>query len=244
MRCWAFWIGIIAVVTANGQALKERALGEAVARDIERRDGKIEDPAILEYLQRVENRIAAAAGATPLEVRLTRSTLQSASLLPNGVLYVSGGLLERMQNEAELAGLFAHEMAHGPWFTSRVQQLSIPLLFPSCVLASPVALASSRERREPEFQATESAVKTLQAAGYEPEAVIDLFSKLSYEHPMWSKAILSDDLIGIRAGLDSDVAPAAGYTVDSSAFREQHSLFLKILRPEADRKPPSSLQPR
>ena len=79
---------------------------------------RINDPSIAEYVQRVENRLALAAGVMPLEIRLTRNAKSNALILPNGILYISSGMLDRMASEAELAGLLAHETAHLPWETS------------------------------------------------------------------------------------------------------------------------------
>jgi hypothetical protein len=237
MRHRAVFIGSVAVLLASSvpgqvsppQIQRDIALGQTVAKDIERRDGRIDDASIGDYLQRIEKRIASAAGVKPAEVRVTRSTLLSVTLLPNGVLYLSGGLLERIDSEAELAGLLAHEMAHGPWAALPGSPLAtIPLIGPSCVLSSPFVLGGT-QRREPELQATETAVKTLKAAGYDPEAVLDLFSKLSYEQPRWSKAIVSDDLLNLRATLDSDVPPVGGYLVDASEFRQVHEKLSVIL---------------
>src|SRR5580704_13121594 len=91
---------------------KDWALGQRLAQDLERRDGRINDPAIVGYLQRIENQIALAIGGKPLEVRVTRGSDRYAFLLPHDVLYLSGSLLERIENEAELAGLLAHQLAH------------------------------------------------------------------------------------------------------------------------------------
>jgi predicted Zn-dependent protease len=97
-------IAAMAYGQAPGLTAKERAVSEKLGQDIERQSARINDPALNDYLQRIGNRIALAAGANPLNVRVTASSLQTASLLPNGVLYISGGLLERMESEAELAG--------------------------------------------------------------------------------------------------------------------------------------------
>ena len=132
MRHWALWMGTLAVINTlprparcqtSAQIQKERALGEGIAKDIERQAVRINDPSIIDYLQRIEDRLALAAGVKPLEVRLTRNPMLSALVLPTGVLYISGGLLERIASEAELAGLLAHEMAHGPWQTFSPKQV-------------------------------------------------------------------------------------------------------------------------
>ena len=63
-------------------------------------------------MQRVEDGVAAAAGITPHEIRITRGFKWYRFLLPQGVLYISEGLLERISSEGELVGLLAHELGH------------------------------------------------------------------------------------------------------------------------------------
>ena len=100
------------VDAGSSEIRKEWVLGEHIARDLDQRDGRVDDVPLLAYLQRVEIRITAVTGAGPAEIRVTRSSQPSASLLPNGVLYLSIGMLARMQTEAELAGVLAHQLAH------------------------------------------------------------------------------------------------------------------------------------
>ena len=252
VRHRAFLVGIIAVICvlvnlASGQtpAQKLHAFGEGLAHDIDRKADRINDPPIIEYLQRIENRIAIAAGVKPLEVRLTRNEMSSAVLLPNGVLYLSSALLEQLRSEAELAGLLAHELAHGPWETSPTTHATISMLMPPCVLSSPAMMPAGwiaagwiKDRLEREQQATAAAVKTLETAGYDPEAVLELLSKLSYNNPAWSKAIVSDDLLDLRAPLEAAVPPADGYLIDGSEFLQMHGRLATLLGHGA-RRPPS-----
>ena len=243
MRHWTLCIGSLAALCAlaPAQTQKQRALGDALAKDIDRQVQRINDPSIIEYLQRVENRLALAAGVKPLELRLVRNAKLSARLLPNGVLYISSGLLERIESEAELAGLLAHEQAHLPWPPSSLSQTqAIPLVFlPVCVLQGSAIMPVGwiKERREPEMQATAAAVKTLKAAGYDPEAVLELFSKLSYENPPWSKAIVSGDLFDLRATLETDLPPPGGYLIDGSGFLQMHARLARLVGQEARNTP-------
>jgi hypothetical protein len=69
-----------------------------------------------------------------------------------------------------------------------------------------------------ERQATAAAVAFLKTVGYDPEGVLDLLSKLAYEHPQWAEAIAARDLLDLREGLEGDALPAAGYRLGSSEF--------------------------
>jgi predicted Zn-dependent protease len=223
--------------SSSSQVGKEWTLGQHPAQDLEIKDGKIDDATIVGYLQRIENQIALAVGAKPFEVRLTRSSDQYASLFSNGVLYISGGLLERIESEAELAGLLSHQLAHMEQKTTEGRQ-------PACILESQIGRAE--DQRELELQATAAAVRHLKVAGYEPSAVLDLLSKLAYEHPGWAKAILPEDLLNLRVTLETDAPPSAGYLIDSSEFIQQHTKLLAVLghsSTEKKRKHPSLASP-
>ncbi len=103
-------------------------------------------------------------------------------------------------------------------------QVTAVVLWPECVLAS--QLAPSRwveDHRESELLATKAAVQILSVAGYEPSAIIDLLSKLAYEHPIWAKAIVPEDLLSLRDIVQTNVPPQAGYLIDSSGFVQQHA---------------------
>ncbi len=193
---------------ATPQVAKEWTFGRNVSRDLEGRDGRIYDPRITGYLQRVENAVASIIPAAPAEIRLTHSSDRYASRLPGGALYLSAGLLERIDSDAELAGLFAHLLAHAQ---------------EGCVLGSPQA-PEAADARERERRATAAAIGYMKAAGYDPAGVLDILSKLSYEHPPWARAILPGDLMEFRAATEPDALPPGAFRIDSSDFRGAHAL--------------------
>jgi len=215
---------------APTQAGKEQAPGSRAGRDLEKSDGKIDDPTIIRYLQRLENKLARTIGVPPAEVRLTRSSDLYVSLPDNSVLYISGGLLQRIENEAELAGLLAHELAHAQ--AARAATGAGPETGTSregCVLQSKLAPAGNESARERELQATTSAVGYLKTTGYDPAAVLDLFSKLAYEHPAWAKAIVPEDLLALRTKTEAEAVPPGGFRVDSSEFVQVHAMLETVL---------------
>jgi hypothetical protein len=97
------------------------------------------------------------------------------------------------------------------------------------------------EVHERELQATTASVKGLKAAGYEPSAILHLLSKLAYEHAAWAKAILSEDLLHLRATLEGDIPPSEGYLIDSSEFMQQRAKFVAAIDHAAKRTRPPSL---
>ena len=246
MRTRLEWIAGLSVVAsaALGQPVptapsapqihKEWALGKQMAQDLDSRDGRIDDPVLIQYLQRIENRIAASAGQKPLEIRLTQSSKEYATVLVNGVQYLSAGLAKRLENEMELAGLLAHQLAHVAGGTT-TQITGIPAHVPPCVLSPFGNPGGIEQARSQEQQATVQAVGYLKAAGYDPAGALDLFSKLAYEHPAWSQAIVTEDLLSLRSAIESQEPPPGGYRVSTNEFSEQHDNLLKLLDAAARR---------
>lgn len=92
------------------------------------------------------------------------------------------------------------------------------MYFGECVVAPAVPPKSVESMRESEYRANAVATGYLKAAGYDPAGVLDLFSRLAYDHPMWARAIVPEDLLRLRAGIEAETAPPGGYIIDSSRF--------------------------
>jgi len=245
MRGWFVRIaGLSAVCSLVGPALsqpvpttpsppqihKQWVLGKQMAQDLDNRDGLIDDPALTQYLQRIEDRLAAAVGQKRLEIRLTRTSKVYATILDDGVQYLSAGLVERLENEMELAGLLAHQLAHRQvGGATTVQGSGIPVYVPPCVLSPSGIPGGNGTRRNEEQRATVQGLGYLKAAGYDPTGLLDLFSKLAYEHPAWAQAIVPEDLLRLRGTIEDEEPPPAGYRVNTSEFAEQHDNLIASL---------------
>ncbi|MEO8663572.1 MAG: hypothetical protein ABI693_34265 [Bryobacteraceae bacterium] len=214
---------LIFAASTLGQIHKEITLGRDLAAELDLKDGRLNDPPLVAYLQTVADRMAASASSKQVEIRLTRSSDRYARLQPHRVLYLSAGLVRQLENEAELAGLLAHMLVHAgtPYAPFRADS-AIPLFVPSCALTSTSFLMLATGGRELERDATAAAVNTLRAAGYEPTAVLDFLSRLTYQAPALARAIVPEDLINLRTQIEDDI-PGAGYRIDSSQFRQQRA---------------------
>src|SRR3954451_2551829 len=92
---------------------KEIALGKQLAQEVERQAKIVDDPVIAEYVNRVgQNLVRNSDAKVPFTIKVIDSEEINALALPGGFLYVSSGLLVASENEAELAGIMAHEIAH------------------------------------------------------------------------------------------------------------------------------------
>ena len=203
----------------TSQVSKTWELGRGLAdqldpfvRHVEHKDPPVEF--LGDYVQRVEDRIAAAAGVKPNEIRITWGTEWYGFLVPDRRLYLSIGLLERVSSEGELAGLLSHELAHA--------NAKLGVEFQQCALAAGY-LPIQRNPRALEGFATQRAIGYMKTSGFDPSAMLDVFSKISYENQRWSKAIVAEDLLKLRVALEAEPEPTGGYAIDGSEFAKFHA---------------------
>jgi predicted Zn-dependent protease len=170
---------------------KERALGEAMAAQVDRGSKFIADPEIRDYIERLAQKIARYSDAeVPFTVKVIDSPDRRVFALPGGFLYVYKGLIVDLDSEAELAALMAHEIAHvaarhATRFATRQygwNLLSIPLTF----FAGPASLATrqigplslKKFSRHSEIEADLLGIEYQYAAGYDPQVFVEALEKL------------------------------------------------------------------
>src|SRR5258708_11803181 len=92
---------------------KEIGLGKQLAQDVERQAKIIDDPIIAEYVNRVgQNLVRNSDAKVPFTIKVIDSEDVNAFALPGGFFFVNSGLILKADNEAELAGVMAHEIPH------------------------------------------------------------------------------------------------------------------------------------
>ncbi len=97
----------------GGSQEKEMAIGRQLAAEVEQQSKLVEDPIITEYVNRVGQNIVLHSDAkVPFTIKVIDSDEVNAFALPGGFFYVNRGLILAADNEAELAGVMAHEIAH------------------------------------------------------------------------------------------------------------------------------------
>lgn len=174
---------------------KEIAIGKQLAMEIERQAKLVDDPIISEYVNRVgQNLVRNSDVKVPVSIKVIDSDEVNAFALPGGFFFVNTGLILRADNEAELAGVMGHELAHiaarhGTRQATRGQIAnfaSIPLLFmggwtgyairQAAGLAIPMTFLTFS--RGFEAEADLLGIQYLYKAGYDPSSYVDFFEKL------------------------------------------------------------------
>src|ERR1700693_3763567 len=92
---------------------KEIALGKQMAQQVERQAKIINDSIVAEYVNRVgQNIVRNSDCKVPFTIKVIEDESVNAFALPGGFFFVNTGLILKADNEAELAGVMAHEIAH------------------------------------------------------------------------------------------------------------------------------------
>jgi predicted Zn-dependent protease len=174
---------------------KEVKMGRQMAADVDRYSKFVDDPIVLEFVNRVTQNIVINSDIkVPVTVKVIDSSEINAFALPGGFLYVNRVLIEAADNEAELAGVLAHEAAHiaarhGVEQASKgnlISWASLPLIFLggwggfiiNQAAGIAVPLTFLKFSRGAEKEADRLAAQYLWKTGYDPHALITFFEKL------------------------------------------------------------------
>src|SRR5438876_7980165 len=92
---------------------KEIAIGKQYAQQVEASVKLVQDPVVTEYVNRVgQNLVRNSDAKVPFTIKVVDDDSINAFALPGGFFYVNSGLILAADNEAEMAGVMAHEIAH------------------------------------------------------------------------------------------------------------------------------------
>jgi len=89
-------------------------IGRQSAAEVERQLPMLDDRNVQNYVSKIGERLAAEAPGPdfPYQFKVANLSDVNAFALPGGFMYINRGLIETARDEAELAGVMAHEMAH------------------------------------------------------------------------------------------------------------------------------------
>ena len=87
--------------------------GTVYAQQIESQIKLVNDPVVTEYVNRIgQNLVRNSDAQVPFTIKVIDSDVVNAMALPGGFFYVNSGLILAADEEAEMAGVMAHEIAH------------------------------------------------------------------------------------------------------------------------------------
>jgi predicted Zn-dependent protease len=173
----------------------EIKMGKGYASEIEKSTKFITDPVVTEYVNRIgQNIVKNSDCKVPFTIKVIDSDEINAMALPGGFFYVNSGLILNADEEAELAGVMAHETAHVCAHHAVREQTrlnyaqlgTIPLIFiggwtgygiyEAASIAVPITFM--KFSRDFEAQADYLGVQYMYRAGYDPQAFISFFEKI------------------------------------------------------------------
>jgi predicted Zn-dependent protease len=176
----------------------EIQLGKQLSAEVERQAKFINDPVVNEYVNRVgQNLVRNSDAQVPFTIKVIDSDVVNAFALPGGFFYVNSGLILHADEESELAGVMAHEIAHvcarhGTKQATKgeIAQLAmIPaMIFIPYTLAGyaiyqgmqfAIPMAFLQFTRTDEAEADYLGLQYMYKAGYDPNAFVAFFEKVA-----------------------------------------------------------------
>jgi predicted Zn-dependent protease len=244
--------GVIAKM--SGSTEKEVKLGHELAAEVDREAKFIDDPMITEYINRVGQNIVIHSDAkVTFTIKVIDSDEVNAFALPGGFFYVNKGLILAADNEAELAGVMAHEIGHVAARHAMENQTKATLLeyaalgtsiflggIPGMVFQNTAGLGMMgifmKFSRSAEEEADKLGVQYMYAAGYDPNAMATMFEKLEAKNKkkpgLIARAFASHpappDRRAAALALAARFPEHEEYVISSSEFQKVKARLLRL----------------
>lgn len=237
---------------------KEVGVGRQFALEVDRSAKLVEDPIIVEYINKVgQNLVLHSDAKVPFTIKVVDADEVNAFALPGGFFYVNKGLILAADNEAELAGPMAHEIAHvaarhGVEQASKgeiVNWSTLPLIFiggwggfgarQAASIFIPVGFL--KFSRNAEYEADVLGVQYLWATGYDPHAMATFFEKLQSQEKKKpgtiNKIFSTHPVVGERIdrvnSLIARFPERSEYTINTSEFQQVKNRLISITNARA-----------
>jgi predicted Zn-dependent protease len=230
---------------------REAALGQQMAKELNVHLQFIEDPEINAYVNGLVQNLAIHSDAqVPFTVRVVKDDEINAYSLPGGFLYVNTGLIVDVPDEATLAGLLAHEIAHvaarhgtknlTKRYLFKIATLPVALVGGAALTATDVAVPMLMYKfsRDSEREADLLGIEYAYAAGFDPQEFVRFFEnlnvrskqKIPFVFQMFATHPVSKDRIRRAQSEIATLLPAKSeYVIDSSAFDQMKQRLSSLL---------------
>ena len=230
---------------------KQVAMGRQYSQQVEHSAKMVNDPVVTEYINRLgQNLVRNSDAKVPFTIRVIDSDEINAFALPGGFFYVNSGLILAADNEAELAGVMAHEIGHvAACHVAREQTrsnianlASIGLIFvpggwavyegAQAAMGIGLPLTFMKFSRTFEAQADFLGMEYMYKAGYDPQSFISFFEKIEAQEKKKpgtiAKAFEShpptpDRVAAAQNEMRTVLPPRPEYIVDTSEFENVKS---------------------
>jgi Zn-dependent protease with chaperone function len=184
----------------GGSKEKEMQLGRQLAMEVEQQAKLVDDEMVTEYINRVGQNIVLHSDAkVPFTIKVIDTDEVNAFALPGGFFYVNRGLILAADNESELAGVMAHEIAHVAARHAMENQgkatamnygMLAGIIFGGGIVSTVLqngggilgALGMLKFTRGAEEEADRLGVQYLYASGYDPTGMATMFEKLASQN--------------------------------------------------------------
>ena len=237
----------------------EIRMGKAYATQLAKNVKFVNDPVVVEYVNRIaQNLVKNSDAKVPFTIKVIDSDEVNAMALPGGFMFVNSGLILTADDEAEMAGVIAHEIAHVAAHHAVREQTrmnyaqlgTIPLIFiggwtgygiyEAAQIGIPLTFLQFS--RGFEAQADFLGVQYMYRAGYDPQAFVTIFEKLENlektKPHLISKAFSShpqtpDRIEATQKEIATLLPPQAEYVATTSEFDD---VKVRLARIENKRK--------
>jgi len=232
----------------------EIRMGKSYAMQLEKSVKFVNDPVVVEYVNRIaQNLVKNSDAKVPFTIKVIDSDEVNAMALPGGFMYVNSGLILTADDEAEMAGVIAHEIAHVAAHHAVREQTrmnyaqlgTIPLIFiggwtgygiyEAAQIGIPLTFLQFS--RGFESQADFLGVQYMYRAGYDPQAFVTIFEKLENlektKPHLIAKAFSShpqtpDRIEATQKEIATLLPPRAEYVVTTSEFDDVKARLARI----------------
>ena len=174
---------------------KEIQMGREMSMQVESSVKLVKDPVVNEYINRLgQNLVRNSDAKVPFTIKVIDDDSINAFALPGGFMYVNSGAILAADEEDELAGVMAHEIAHvaARHATREMTRANwaniatIPLIFVGGGLGYAVRSAASlmlpltfmKFSRGFESEADHLGIEYMYKAGYDPQGLVSYFEKV------------------------------------------------------------------
>jgi Zn-dependent protease with chaperone function len=232
-------------------------LGKENAEQFDKELPLVTDPQVLRYINDLGRRLASFAPNNNSEYAWTFKVVNSSDInafaLPGGYIYVNRGAIVAAENEAQIAGVMAHEsghvvMRHGTHAVSQALLAQAPLAILGGILGQTGSLTAQlaemglglgvnsillKNSRSAESQADEVGTYILYQAGYDPHAMAQFFEIVEKKYPQKTIQFFADHPVPenrIKV-VDSEIprlGPAKEWKTDSPEFEATKERLLSL----------------